>query len=77
MTIRLNIFLQSPFVLGQGSRSPGFYFTEEALKESTFKLEDIFDPIALDELRNGTIYEIKEIMNYAIGRCFMIRSLAE
>ena len=56
-----------------GFKKPGFYFSVKLLDENTYALADIFENDTLDELRDETMFEIREIKNYIIGRCFMIR----
>jgi hypothetical protein len=53
----------------------GFHFNRKKLDENTFGLDDIFQPDTVTVLKNKTRYEIKEIRNYYIGKCFTMRSL--
>jgi hypothetical protein len=53
----------------------GFHFNRKLLDENTFGLEDIFQPDTVTVLKNKTIFEIKEVRNYYIGKCFTMRSL--
>ena len=56
-------------------RKHGFYFNKKLLDENTFALEDIFQPDTVKELRNQSIFKIKEVRNYQMGKCFTLTAL--
>jgi hypothetical protein len=53
-------------------RKKGFHFTEEEFERNTFNLDDIFHEETVQEFRNNSIYDVKEVKSFVFGKCFSI-----
>jgi hypothetical protein len=58
-----------------GYKKRGFHYSTKQFLENTFKLEDIFHSKSIAELRNSSLYSLKEVWSIYLGRCYTVCDL--
>jgi len=53
-------------------KTRGFYYKDDDIKKNSFSAEEIFDPNTLSELKNGSMFWMKEFRSIFFGSSFTI-----